>query len=167
MAISQHAAYVTHLRSNGGPRNKLVELQTSCDAQDWRFSSLARVCKSRLPPRTLLTSERLEIFTHPLSWHWQDDVQNTQWQERLRAFTSVKDLVLFENLIEMIAPALQERSGDPEGVTDILPTLQNLFFRAPWPSKPIREIIKRFVAARQLSGRPIILHYWVNRCEGR
>jgi hypothetical protein len=107
--------------------------------------------------------ERLKIITHRL--YWQDDVQNTQWLEFLRPFSSVKDLALFGDSDELIASALRERTG--EGAMDILPALQNLFFRAPWPSKSVREIIKRFIAARRRSGRPVILRYWVDRREGR
>jgi hypothetical protein len=163
VVISGHIVYVKLFRPGEGPKNQLqlLELKISCDGQDRSFPSLVRVCNSRLPP--LPTLERLEIITDRL--YWQDDVQNTQWLEFLRPFSSVKDLALFGDSDELIASALQERTG--EGAMDILPALQNLFFRAPWPSNSVREIIKGFIAARQLSGRPVMLHYWVDWRGGR
>jgi len=165
VVISRHIVYVTLFRSDKGPGRKLLELQISCDVPDWRFSSLARICNSRLPP--FPTLERLEICAHQ-ELRWQDDVQNTQWLQLFRPFSSVKDLTLFGDLVGLIAPVLQELAG--ESITGVLPALQNLFLRAPWPSKPdrvLRGAIKQFIAARQLSGRPPILHYWVDRRERR
>ena len=76
---------------------------------------------------------------------WQDDMEDTQWLELLRPFTSVKDLDLFEASVPFIASALQELSG--ERVTEVLPALENLFLEGPQPSGPVKEAIRKFIAA--------------------
>jgi hypothetical protein len=57
-----------------------------------------------------------------------------------------------------IAAALKELVG--ERVTEVLPALQTLVLEEPLPSGPVRETIERFVAARQLAGRPIVIYRW-------
>lgn len=49
--------------------------------------------------------------------------------------------------------------------TGVLSALQNLFLRgprsSPRKSAPIPEVIRQFVAARQLSGNPVLVHHWL------
>jgi hypothetical protein len=71
----------------------------------------------------------------------------------LHLFTSVKNLDLSEDSVPFVAPALQELSG--ERVTEVLTALENLFLEGPQPSGPIKEAIGKFIAARQLAGRPV------------
>jgi len=59
------------------------------------------------------------------------------------------------------ALALRELAG--ERVTKVLPTLQNLFIEGLEPSGPIQEALGQFVAARQLSGLPVVIHRWDGR----
>jgi hypothetical protein len=138
------------------PRNGTEELKLwiSCKPLDWQISSLAQVCSTSFPP--LPTLERLKIYIEfPLEW--QDDMEDTQWLNLLRPFTSVKDLDLCRDLVAFVAPALQGLSG--ERVTEVLPALQNLFFTGPMPSGPVKEAIRKFIAARQLSGFPITVFH--------
>jgi hypothetical protein len=102
--------------------------------------------------------ERLEVIDdHHEPQHWKYDMENTQWLELFRPFTSVKDLGLTWHLVHLVAPALKELTG--ERATEVLPMLQNLSFPGSWPSKAAEEAIEKFIAARQLSGRPItVLH---------
>jgi hypothetical protein len=157
-SISTHP---NNVRFSFYPRNKTeagqVTLAISCEPLDWQISSLAQVCNTSFPP--FPTLERLDIRIYngrDLLLEWQDDMEATQWLETLRPFTFVKDLHLSEPLVPFIAPALQELSG--EGVTEVLPALQNLFFTGPMPSGPVKEAIRKFVAARQLSGCPVTVH---------
>jgi hypothetical protein len=96
--------------------------------------------------------------------NWQDDMEDTQWLDLLRPFTSVKDWRLSEYSVPFIAPALQELSG--ERVTDVLPALQNLFFTGPMPSGPVKEAIQKFIAARQLAGFPVTVRHRDNENQG-
>jgi hypothetical protein len=107
--------------------------------------------------------ERLDIDIE-LPLDWQDDMEDTPWLELLRPFTSVKDLDLCEDSAALVAPALQGLSG--ERVTDVLPALQNLFFTGPMSSGPVKEAIRKFIAARQLAGCPVTVRHWVNKTQG-
>ena len=149
------------------PRNRTEELKLSisCKPLDWQISSLAQVCSTSFPP--LPTLERLDIHIpkdRNLLPRWPDDMEDTQWLDLLLPFTSVKDLDLSEASVSFVAPALQELSG--ERVTEVLPALQNLFFTAPMPSGPIKEAIRKFIAARQLSGCPVTVRHRDNEDQG-
>jgi hypothetical protein len=123
-----------------------VTLSISCEPLDWQISSLAQVCSTSFPP--LLTLERLDIIMKTdldSLLEWQDNMEDTQWLELLRPFTSVKDLRLSEPSVPFIAPALQQLSG--ERVTEVLPALENLFLGEPRPSEPVKEAIEEFIAA--------------------
>jgi hypothetical protein len=74
-------------------------------------------------------------------------------------FTALKNLYVIKEFAEAIAPALQELVEE-ERVTDILPTLENLFLEEIQPSGHIQEVIGEFVAARQLSGHPMTVSLW-------
>jgi hypothetical protein len=87
---------------------------------------------------------------------WKDDMEDTQWLELLRPFTSVTDLGLRKDSVALIAPSLQELSG--ERVTEVLPALDNLFLEGPQPSGPVKEAIGKFTVARQLAGCPVTVH---------
>jgi hypothetical protein len=81
-----------------------------------------------------------------------------EWLEIFRPFTAVKNLYVIKGLAHHIAPALQDLVG--ERVTDVLPALESLFFEGLLPSGPVQEAIGRFVAARQLLGRPVAVSRW-------
>jgi len=134
--------------------HEISSLTISCRPSDWRLSSVAQVCDLALSP--FPTLERLDIGIRDSS-HWQDNVENAQWVELLHPFTSIKDLLLHEESIRHVAPALEQLAG--ERVTGALPTLQNIFLQGPKPSDPVKEAIVKFVAARQLSGCPVSVYH--------
>jgi hypothetical protein len=70
----------------------------------------------------------------------------------------VKNLYLSEEFATGIAAALQELVGGR--ITEVLPSLQNIFVDGLWPSGPFQENIAQFVAARQLSDHPIAVSVW-------
>jgi hypothetical protein len=47
-----------------------------------------------------------------------------------------------------------------EGVIEGLPALQNIFLHRLWVSGYLMQDIELFVAARQLSGRPVAVHHF-------
>ena len=65
----------------------------------------------------------------------------------------MKYLSLSEEFVPLVVPALQQLAE--ESVTDVLPALEKLHLGGLEPSKPIREGIGQFVAARQLFNHPI------------
>jgi hypothetical protein len=119
---------------------------------DRQLPSLAQVCNSALS--LLPTLERLEINVAQLR---EDDVENAQWVELLRSFTSVKDLLLVGKSIRYVAPALDSLAWAI--VTKTLPALQNILLEGPQPSKRVKKEIGRFVTAGQQSGRPVAVHH--------
>jgi hypothetical protein len=144
-----------------GANSARLKLEISCRKLDWQLSSLEQVCNSALPTLSTLPVERLSlhayIFDGPALVPGQDDIDNTQWLDLLRPFINVKDLQLSEKVAPCLAPALQEITS--ERVKEVLPALQNLSLHDFKASRPVEEGIRQFVAARQLSGHPVAIHY--------
>ena len=138
---------------------KVLNLSMLCSwyAGGSQLSLLAQICSMFLPP--LPSLELLGIFSSKrLLSRLQHEVDNTRWIEILRPFATVKDLVLDELVVFSVAPSLQELVG--EQVTEILPALQNIFLEGIRSPGPVPEGIRKFIAARELSGRPVALHHW-------
>jgi hypothetical protein len=87
---------------------------------------------------------------------WQVNVENTQWLELLRRFTTVKSLSLSKEFTPRVVPALQELSG--ERIMDVLPALQRIFLPESLLSGPVKEALTQFLTARQLSGHPVAVN---------
>ena len=137
------------------PEYNSLEVKILCKQLDWQASSLAQVCDSCLPP--LSTLEKLSIhLTPPSNSNRQDNIGNTLWIEILHPFTAVKSLVLSEEFVPHIVPALKELVGGR--TTAVLPALQNISLEAQ-PSGPVQEGIQQFVAMRQVTGHPIEVSY--------
>ena len=75
----------------------------------------------------------------------------------LRLFTSVEDLYLSRDFLPPIVSALHGPGG---GITEVLPSLQNLFLERESLQGPVEETIGQFVAAPQLSSRPMAVSQW-------
>jgi len=136
----------------GRPRLNLAIL---CEASDWQLSSLTQVCDS--PFLSFFNLERLEICE---DWYlrpdWQEDVENIQWLELLRLFTTVKRLSLSKEFAPRVVPALQELSG--ESIMDVLPALQSISLSETSLSGPVKKALAQFLTARQLSGHPVAVN---------
>jgi hypothetical protein len=138
-----------------------LHLNIQCSPSNLQLSSLAKACSSFFPRPLILAVECLYILKfgfERLQLHWEDDIENGQWLEVLRPFTTVKSLYLSRRLAPHIVLDLQEIVG--ESVTEVLPALQNIFLEEPLRLGPVQEIIEQFVAARQLSGHPVAISYW-------
>ena len=122
---------------------------------DEQLVFLERVFTSCLPPRAAVTSEDLYIYENIYPDWRQDDIEDTHWLELLRRFTTVKNLYLSEAIASCIAPALQQLVGD--GTTEVLPALEKISLEGLRPRGPAQKGIRKFIAARQLSGHPIIV----------
>jgi hypothetical protein len=137
-----------------------LTLTISCRELDWQLSSLSQVCNSILLALSTMDMEYPDLDLHIYGAYpllIEDDMEDTQWLELLHPFTNVKDLCLFREVATCIAPALQEVAG--ERVTEILPTLQNIFLDGFYGEHVhVPKAISEFVAARQLSGCPVAIH---------
>ncbi|KAI0290784.1 hypothetical protein BC826DRAFT_970249 [Russula brevipes] len=132
-----------------------VILGIRCDASDWQLSSLTQVCGS--PFLSFFNLERLEICENSSSQsHWEGDVENIQWLDLLRPFTTVKRLSISDEFTPRVVPALVELLG--ERIMDVLPALQSISLLEASLSGPVKEAFAQFVAARQVSGHPVTVH---------
>jgi len=138
---------------------KDLRINISCQEQDWQLSSIEQVCNS-LAPLSLV--EDLCIHLYPFLRRelvWKNDaIENTLWLELLRPFITVKNLYLSKQFAPGIAAALQELVGGR--ITEVLPSLQNIFKERLEPSGSFQENIGQFVVSRQLSGHPIVISVW-------
>jgi hypothetical protein len=132
-------------------------LGISCSELDRQLSSLPQIFTSFFP--SIYMVEHLHVYGPLyLQSEWQGDIENMQWLEILRPFTFVKNLYVSKEFAHCIAPALQELAG--ERLTNMLPALETLFLEALQPSGPVQEAIGKFIAARQLLGRPVAISDW-------
>ena len=143
---------------------KILTLSISCREPDWQLSSIEQVCNFSL--RSLSTVEDLYILHGYSQLVWKDDaIQNTLWLQLLLPFTAVKNLYLSKKFAPGIAAALQELVGGR--ITEVLPSLQNIFVEALKPSGPFQENIGRFITARRLSDHPVTISGWDKASEMR
>ena len=129
--------------------HKLLELRTPQMPWHQQPSSFTHFSSSALPP--LPTLQRLEI--HKCGGRWDVPIGNNERLEFLRPFTSVKNLVLFDDASEYFAPVLQGLCV--ESASGTLPALEHLSLKAPVLFAPTQEAIVQFIATRQLSGCPV------------
>jgi hypothetical protein len=131
---------------------RTLKVGISCEMPDWQVSFLEQVCTSSLPPLSVLDDL---YITNRRSLG--DVIDNLSWLE-LHPFATLKNLYLSEAIAPRIVPALQELVAGR--VTDVLPNLQNFFVEELQPSGPVQEGIRKFIAARQLTGHPITVSRW-------
>ena len=134
---------------------KTLAITISCIELDWQLSSIEQVCNSSLPSLSTVEDVYIEHQCSPLVWK-NDAIENTLWLQLLAPFTAVKNLYLCKEFAPGIAAALQELVG----ITEVLPSLQNIFVKGLEPSGAFQKIIGQFVAARQLSYHPITIAVW-------
>ena len=137
--------------------NNMITLGILCMPRNPQFPCMAQFCRSPLFP--LPTLESLYIGGGRYSERdRQYRIGNTRWLDFLEPFSTVKDLYLSKEFAPRIAPALQQLVGGR--VTEVLPTLQNIFVEEFQPSGPVHEAIGQFVASRQRSNHPIAISGW-------
>jgi len=139
-----------------------VTIRFSCEPLDWQLSAVAQVLNSF--SSSLKALERLDIIIAPSPKDRKDEIEDIQWREVLHPFTSVKTMTLrLEDSVRLVSSALQELTRElGERVTEVLPTLQNLFLRTYGPqlsSELVKKDIEQFIATRQLHGHPVTVHY--------
>jgi hypothetical protein len=134
-----------------------LEINISCREPDWQLSSIEQVCNS--PLHLLSTVEDLYIESrYPQLVSNNDLIENTLWLQLLLPFTAVKKLYLSKGFAPDIAAALQGLVG--LRITEVLPSLQDIFVEGLGPWGPFHENIGQFVAERRHSGLPIAISVW-------
>ena len=157
VVFEEFTARVKFLSQPLASGNGSLQVNISCSETDRQASSLKQVCTSCLPP--LSTTKDLYIYRHRFSRpHWEVNIENTLWLELLHPFLAVENLHLCKEFAPRIVTALQELAAGR--MTEVLPTLQNIFLEELRPSGPVQEGIGKFVSARELSGHPITVSHW-------
>jgi len=134
-------------------------IHISCSEPDWQLSCIEQVCNSSLPHLSMVEDLYIKHRYWQLVWK-NDAIENDLWLELLLPFSAVKNLYLAKEFAPGVATALQQLVGGR--TTAVLPCLQNIFVQALKASGPFQENIGQFVAARQLSDRPIAILNWEN-----
>jgi hypothetical protein len=129
--------------------SSVVRLRIQCTAPQWRYPCLAEFCRSPLFPLPTLE----ELYFSQGYFPPRDD-RNTRCLELFQPFTSVKNLYLAEKYTPVLRKLVGERA------TEVLPMLENMFLESFQPCGSVPEHIGQFIAARQLSGRPIVVSRW-------
>ncbi|KAH9172867.1 hypothetical protein EDB89DRAFT_1905759 [Lactarius sanguifluus] len=149
LTLLRHAG-VTFSRdrvSFGEPYNILhARTSVSCQGIDWQVSHIAQVLSHVSVKLSNVVHLTLDVVgTYLEQVEGTDDVE---WQHLLRQFPKVQTLHVSRRLAEHVALALEDGTG--EMAAEVLPSL-NLIYLAGQPASSIRK----FLAARQLSDRPL------------
>ena len=134
-----------------------LHIEISCKEPDWQLSSIEQVCNSSLHPLSTVEDFYIvHLYDQPVQK--DDAIENTQWLQLLLPFVAAKNLYLSKEFAPGIAAALKELVGGM--ITEVLPTLQNIFVEDLESSGPFQKSIGQFVAARQLTDHPVTISVW-------
>jgi hypothetical protein len=135
--------------------NLLIKI--SCREPDWQLSSIEQICNCSLHPLSVVEDLYFEHQYSQLVWK-NDAIEDSLWLQVLLPFIAVKNLYLSKEFGPDIAAALQELVG--YRITEVLPSLQNIFVEGLEPWGPFQENIGPFAAVRRRSGHPITISVW-------
>jgi len=141
--------------SLGSPTH--LDLGTKCDGLDQRISSLAQLCNGLSP--LLSRVERLEIKGDSDPQVEPEVIMEpTRWVELFRPYIAVQGLYVSKNVGPLVTHALENLTG--ERAKEVLPALRCISLGGIKPSASTQDIMKPFVAARQLSDHPVTTERW-------
>ena len=139
-----------------------LAIGNSCKEPDRQLSSVVQICNFCLPPPSTVEDLYIERQLEYSKVVWEnayDTIENTLlWLQLLLPLTAVKNLYLSKEFAPIIAAALQMLIGT--GITEVFPSLQNIFVEELETSGPFQDNIRQFDAARQLSDLPIAISVW-------
>jgi hypothetical protein len=144
-------------KSNFSFRFDDLLINLSSKKPEWQLMHIKRFCNSSL--QLLSMAEDLYIEHEYSDLVWENDfIENIRWSGHFLPFTAVKNLYLSEKFAPGIAAALEELVEDE--LTEVLPSLQNIFVEGLEPSGPFWENVGQFVTERELSARPVAISDW-------
>ncbi|KAI0298236.1 hypothetical protein BC826DRAFT_120652 [Russula brevipes] len=134
-----------------------LAFEVRCDRIDWQLDSMARVCGQLSP--FFSSIERFDLVCDGISpeTEGKDDMETTQFLAIFRSFTAIRSLYVTETFVPFIAPALQELVA--ESMSEVLPSLRDLFLERPPIFGSVQEGIQTFIEARRISGQPVTVHH--------
>ena len=116
-----------------------------CDV-DGPLPSLVKACNTSLLPLSNIENFKISIQDLNMDWHPEYNTEDPAWLEFLRHFSAAKSLSLGSM---RIVPAFALKQVVEEGMTDVLPALQELSVSESLPAGPVLEAIEQFVTARR------------------
>ncbi|KAI0245666.1 hypothetical protein BJV78DRAFT_1158457 [Lactifluus subvellereus] len=151
--LSEDDIIVTHYSSCTSSAAGNFQLQIACEELDRQLPLLIHV--SRQLSDLLSGVERFSIEAFPLlsSWLEREEMDSAQWLELFRPFRGVKRFDVTGSLVQNIVSALEPVTGEMARI--VLPALHDLYLIDSQTSTSIDP----FIAARQLYGRPVSVHY--------
>ena len=155
LALFEHAKVYFHnsevafgvYRHANHPTQEWVPATTTikCKGIDWQVSHMAQVLSQLSPTLSIVNHLKLYAKSEDLPLDGMDDVE---WPHLLRQFSAVKTLHVSQELAGHVALALENVTG---GIfAETLPSLDLIYLEGQSAS-----CIEKFVAIRQLSGRPV------------
>ncbi|KAI9510673.1 hypothetical protein F5148DRAFT_542387 [Russula earlei] len=152
--FSQHSTRFVVSSTTGLHERPMLEFVISSREPSRQLSSLAKICRSLIPPFSTLRYLRL-LDDVRFPRNWKDDADGNEWLELLDPFISVNELYLSREIALRVWLALNDPAS--KRVANVLPALESLIFEGHEPSGRVKELVGRFVAARQLLGQPVVV----------
>ncbi|KAI9464599.1 hypothetical protein BJY52DRAFT_830825 [Lactarius psammicola] len=147
IVFSGRAVSITFTRPEAHAR---LTLQISCEQLDWQLSSIAQICDHFFPLLSSVQDLGIGTTKRPSG---EDDVDDEQWLELIRAFDGAEDFRVAGELTTDILRTLRPVDGEQ---TAVLPALRNLRISELLSIQgPLREAVESLTTSRQLSGHPI------------
>ena len=124
---------------------------------DRLLSSVSQICNDHLSCFSHVDQLNLHTFhEYPgAQLRGKNEVNSSQWLELLRPFSGVRSLYVSVELEPLVASALRELTGGR--TMEVLPALENILLAEHEASGSAQDDMEPFLAARQLSGRPIVV----------
>ena len=133
-------------------------LKIYCRGADRQVRSVARICKQLSFLPSIVEELYIDCYRKV-----RVDIEGAQWLQLFRPFTAVRTLRMCRNLKPLIVRALRELTG--ERATEVLPALDSLYLEESQPSGSEQQAIEPFIAARQHSDHPVVVHRWGERWD--
>lgn len=137
-----------------GEREEQLEthfsVQISCQGLDWQVSHVAQILSQS--GAMLSNVSDLSMDGRDIPPGRKDFMDDTKWLDILRIFTAGETLHVTGKLAEHIARGFE--GATEEMVAEVLPSLLSLCLE---PQDEPFTYVERFVAIRQLSGRPVTI----------
>ena len=130
-----------------------LQLQVACEELDRQLPLLIHISRQLSDLLSGVDRFSIEAFSQLSSWLEREEMDSTQWLELLRPFRNLKRFDVTGSLVQCIASALEPVTGEMARI--VLPALHDLYLVDS--QTPIS--IDPFIAARQLYGRPVSVHY--------
>jgi hypothetical protein len=131
-----------------------LTLRIRCGDLDWQVASAVQFFDTLSPILSIVEQVTFSYEEHNQSSEWHNNIDQRQWRELLRLFTSAKAIRVQDNLVSKIFHSLS--CGDGEPPLELLPNLEEIAYSGgsdAWDTFEFRV----FLNERQKADHPISL----------